>query len=242
MKFFLLALIFCSPALAKTEPAKTEKTEALWKEWYVYSMGGEMIGYYEETAEKRGKDKQLAITQRWTEKEGGLSETYIGSVVHDNAALGPVAFFSERKGSGQTYRIDGRAKGSELLMTFKPVQPKGKDIKAAADLAPNMVLSNFLPYWLAKKEPNKGPYTFLAVVEDPRDGKFDARDGKAQPQAVTKKVGKETCRKIEISLDGTPGEWWITSAGKLCEVLLPVSQARLLLSTENEAKKAFGTP
>jgi hypothetical protein len=135
----LLSLLVALPVFA----AGANKT--LWKEWYIYSVNGQPRGYFEETMEKRPGDKQLAVTQRWVEKEDGRTETYIGSVATDDDRLAPVAFFSERKGPHAVYKIDGRAKDGALRMTFKAEKPKAADRKKAVVIGKDMVLSNFVP-------------------------------------------------------------------------------------------------
>jgi hypothetical protein len=230
----LLLLLIALPASAATPANKT-----LWKEWYVYSVGGVAQGYFEEVMESRPGDKQLALTQRWVEKEGGRHETYIGSVAADDAKLTPVAFFSERKGPTGEYKIDGRAKNGKLQMNFTQVKPKPAKERKTADLSANLVLSNFVPLLLARHDAGKGALEFLAVVEDARDGKFDARTGHAEVHGITKQIKGRSCRRADVIFNGLEGEWWFTKEGKLCSVNMPASQSKLEISTEAEAKKSL---
>lgn len=239
MKIFLVLAACLAGSHAE---AKTAKTTTLWKEWYVYSVAGVPQGYFVETAELRPKDKQIAVSQEWFEAEGGGTKTFIGSVAKDDARLTPVAFFSERSGPERSYKIDGRVKGANLEMTFKPVNPQGANIKKTIKLEKDMLLSNFLPLRISRTKPGAEPLKFKAVVEDARDGNFDARDGSAEQQGVTKQIRGNTCRKTIVAFGGSEDAWWITSEGKLCEIYLSANQSRLLLSSEEEAKAALKKP
>jgi hypothetical protein len=235
MKKIFLLLLLAIP----TPAAKSEANQIVWKAWYLYTVAGTPQGYFEEILEKRPGDKHLALTQRWVEFDGGREETYIGSVALDNANLSPVAFFSERKGP-RVYKIDGRAKGGQLNMTFKPIKPAGKNTKKTVMLGPNVLLSNFVPLKLSRHEASAGTLNFSAVVEDAKDGNFDLRTGSAEVFGVTKEIKGATCRKSIVEFEGVAGEWWVTKEGKLCELSLPASKSKLELTTESEAKKAFG--
>lgn len=237
MKLFFLLL--ASLAIAEAKPAKTT---VLWKEWYLYSIAGVPQGYFVETVELRGKEKQVAVSQEWYEAEGGGTKTFIGSVAKDDGRLTPVAFFSERNGPERSYKIDGRVKGGNLEMTFKPVNPQGANLKKTVKLEKEMLLSNFLPLRIARSKPGTGPLKFKAVVEDARDGNFDSREGSAEQQGVTKQVNGNTCRKTIVSFEGSEDSWWITAEGKLCEIYLAANQSRLVLTSEKEAKAALRNP
>lgn len=230
---FTLALLLAAPF------AHAETTQ-LWKQFYLYTVNGQAVGYFEETAERRGKEKQLAVTQRWVETESGGTETYIGAVAKDDGKFTPVAFFSERTGGGKSYKLDGRAKGNTLSMTYKPTVPAGPTANKKTKMKPGTLLSNFVPLFLAKLDPNKGEVRFDAVVEDARDGNFETRGGTALVQAVKKEIQGRECRKAAVEFDGIVGEWWIATDGRLCEFFIPANKSKLTLSTEADAKKALG--
>lgn len=219
--------------------AHAAETTTLWKEYYLYSVSGKVAGYYEETAERRAGEKQLAVSQRWVEKEDGGSETWIGAVAKDDGKFTPVAFFSERTGPSLSYKIDGRVKGQSLTMNFTSGKPVPHSSQAKTKITPTTILSNFVPFLLAAKEPGKSS-TFSAVVEDARDGKYLAREGKAEITAVKKEVKGHSCRKATVSFAGVSGEWWVATDGRLCEFSVSANNSKLELSTEAEAKKAFG--
>lgn len=233
MKKIYLLLLLSSTALGAT-PNRT-----LWQEWYLYTVDGVAQGYFEETMESRPAEKNLALTQRWVEKENGRTETYIGSVAMDDQKLTPVAFFSERTGPNEAYKIDGRAKSGNLRMNFTAVKPKGQPQKKAVKIHAGLILSNFVPLLLARHDSTKGPLLFSAVVEDARDGKFDSRDGRAELATTTKDIKGQKCRLAAVEFNGIAGEWWFTTEGKLCRLELPSAKSKLELTTEAEAKKAL---
>lgn len=234
-----LATTFASAAApAKKNPPPANET--LWRQWYLFTAAGVPQGYYEETVERRPAEKHLAVSQRWVEKEGGRTETFIGSVAFDTPKLAPVAFFSERTGAAKSYKLDGRAKGAKLELTYKPVQPPGANIRKSALLKPTTVLSNFVPILLSRRALSPGAFQFEAVVEDARDGNFDVRPGAAEVLGVNKQIGGQTCRKAIVDFAGEQAEWWITKEGRLCELTIHGSQAKLVMTTEAEAKKALG--
>jgi hypothetical protein len=222
-------------------PASPPATKQLWRQWYLYTSGGQAAGYYEETAERRPGEKHLAVSQRWVEKEadGQRTETFIGSVSQDNPKLTPVAFFSERSGPARAYKLDGRAKGAQLELTYKPVTPPGANVRKVAALKGTTLLSNFVPLFLARR-PAGGETRFEAVVEDARDGNFDVRPGAAEVFGVTRQVQGDSCRKAVVDFAGVAAEWWFTKEGKLCEISIPQNQAKLTMTTEADAKKALG--
>jgi hypothetical protein len=235
MKTLLLLLTVLPASAAPTAPAN----KTLWKEWYVYTVAGKAVGYFEETVESRPAEKQIALTQRWVENENGRHETYIGSVATDDAKLNPVAFFSERKGPAGEYKIDGRAKNGRLIMTFTQLKPKSAKDKKTITLPPKLILSNFVPLLLARADAGKSAIAFTAIVEDARDGKFDARAGQAEIHGVNKDIKGQNCRRADVEFNGIAGEWWFTKEGKLCSVSMPAGQSKLEISTEAEAKKSL---
>jgi hypothetical protein len=185
------------------------------------------------------KDGHISITQKWIENDGGKAETYIGSVAKDNESLDPVAFFSDRKSASSSYKIDGRGKNKKLTLTFKPETPPGNAQKKVVNLGKGVILSNFVPMFLAKKFGQEPKLEFLAVVEDARDANFDSRVGKAEFHGVTKEIQGTKCRKVDLEFNGMLGEWWISTEGKLCELRIPSNQSVLLMSTEKEAKNSL---
>ncbi|RZA08552.1 MAG: hypothetical protein EOP11_04515 [Proteobacteria bacterium] len=256
LKLILSSLaLLASPALAvpasATAPNQTKEVakaaapgpgaeaQILWKQYYLFTVNGVAKGYFEETAERRPKEKQLSVSQRWVETEGGRTETYIGAVAEDNAKLSPVAFFSERTSAEHAYKIDGRAKGQELSMTFKSAIPPSPPIAKKTKMKAGTIFSNFVPLYLSKLDPSKGAVRFDAVVEDARDGNFETRAGTALLQAVKKTIHGQDCRKARVEFNGQIGEWWIATDGRLCEFSLPQVKAKLTLATEEEAKKAL---
>lgn len=238
MKSACIALLLA--ALAPAAQGKEKPT--LWKEWYLYSSAGVPQGYFEEEAEHRPKDKQVAISQRWVENEDGGTTTFIGAVAKDDAKLTPIAFFSERKGQMRTYKLDGRTKGASLEMTFKPVIPPGANLKQSVKLRKDMVLSLFLPLKIARAKAGHGPVPFTAVVEDAKDGNFDSRPGSFEVQGATKNFKGLTCRRTVVSFNGSEDEWWLTKEGKICEIFVRANQSKLTLSSEAEAKAALEKP
>lgn len=228
-----------SPAPAPENPKQALGAQILWKQYYLYTVAGVAKGYFEETAERRPAEKQLAVSQRWVEVDGGRTETFIGSVAADDAALTPVAFFSERSGAGHSYKLDGRAKGSDLSMSYRSLTPPGPSAQKKTAMKPGTILSNFVPLFLSRLDPAKGATRFFAVVEDARDGNFETRAGTALLQAVKKDIQGQTCRKARVEFNGQIGEWWVATDGRLCEFSLPDAKAKLSLSTEEAAKKAI---
>lgn len=218
-------------------PNAFAKTETLWKEWYLYTANGRAAGFFEETAEKRLGDKQISVTQRWVEREGTLSETYIGAVAADDGKFTPVAFFRERKQGGKENKVDGRVKGGSLEITVKAANG-GKERKSVL-VKPGMYLSNLLSLVLASKKPGKEPFTFQAIVEDVRDGNYDPMEGAALISETTKKINGLACRKVTVEFNGQ-AEWWVAPNGKVCEISAPANGTKIALSTEKDAKKALG--
>lgn len=213
--------------------------EKLWTEWYLVSQKGAPVSMFEETAEKRGAEGELSITQRWVEKiNGARSETYIGSV-SSQESLAPVAFFVERKGP-KPYKTDGRVKNRQLEITFKPGTP---DLAKSTELTPlgaGYYFSSFLPsavsrHFLGGKE----SFAFTAVVEDAGDMNVEVKKGTVDVSTKSKKIGKETCREAVINFDGRVQEWWITRTGKVCLVEFPDSATKMELTTKRAAKKAL---
>lgn len=235
----ILSLLFTSLSLAS---ATTPGVATLWKQYYLYSVNGKARGYFEETAERRPKEKQLAVSQNWVEMDDGTrTETFNGSVAKDDAHLTPVAFFSERSAGKFTYKIDGRAKGKTLSMNFKPTSPEGPAVHKTTTLQSNTIFSNFVPLFLKKLDPNSGPASFAAVVEDAHDGNFTSRKGVASFSSSKREIEGKTCRKANVNFDGSKSEWWVAvDDGRLCEFTAPTEGARLKLSTEADAKKALG--
>lgn len=231
---FLFLLI----GLSSLAQAKAPNVLPIWSEWYIYSVAGATQGYYQEKAEKRLKEKQLAISQNWLEKDDGGTESFIGSVASDDGKFSPIAFFSEKSMPKKSTKLDGRVKEKNIILTFKGVNPPTVAIKKTVALKANMVLSNFVGMMLSKNEGDK-EIQFTAIVEDARDGNFDSRAGRAQVLGVNKQIQGNTCRKVLMNFDQIDSEWWITKEGKICEVFIPENQARLQLSTEEAAKKAY---
>lgn len=219
--------------------ATTARAETLWNEWYLVTQNGKAVSLFQETAEKRAKEGELAITQRWVEKLGGeRTETYIGSV-SSQEKLAPVAFFVERKGA-KPYKTDGRAKNNQLEITFKPGTP---DLAKSTEITPlgaGFYFSSFLPsaisrHFLGGKE----AFAFTAVVEDGGDMNVEVKKGTVDVSSNSRKIGKETCREAVINFDGKVQEWWITRTGKVCLVSFPDSATKMELTTQKAAKKAL---
>jgi hypothetical protein len=223
--------------LAGSALAAPAKTENLWKEWYLLTVNGRPMGFYLEVAEKRQSDKQIAITQRWVEKDGTLSETYIGAVTSDDGKYTPVAFFRERKQNGKESKVDGMVKSGTLQITMQGGGAAKE--KKSVPIGPGMYLSNSLSFMLAKQKPGKDPFAFQAIVEDVRDGDYDPKDGAALISDTTKKIDGLECRKITVEFHGQ-AEWWVAPNGKVCEINAPVNGTKIQLSTEKAAKKALG--
>jgi len=231
VKIFLTSMAFA---------ASNEKTEILWREWYLITQKTVAVGYFEETAERRPNDKQLAITQKWVEKMGGKSETYIGSVAEE-ARLKPVAFFVERKASNEekSYKTDGRAKDNKLEITFRPASAALAKSTENTPLQPSMYFSSFVPMAVARHFKEKGPLSFVAAVEDDGNMNVEVKKGLAEVQKDEKKIMGENCRQVVIHFGGQLQRWWITKSGKACLVEFPETNTKMELSTEQQAKKAL---
>jgi len=214
------------------------KTKALWTEWYILSVNGKTVGYFQEIAEE--SDKQVTVTQRWKEKEAiGTSETFIGSVAENNKTLTPIAFFSERKSSGEVYKVDGKMIAGAFSIAIRNERPKLKNEKKKVAIKERAFLSNLIPMALSRAVGKSETFSFQAIVEDARDGVYQLRPGVAKVQGVKKTIKGNECRQYEIEFNGMVGDWWIDGKGKLCSLHIPSSQSKLELATEVEAKKAF---
>ncbi len=226
-------------AVASSASAATAKPETLWHEWYLITQKGTAVGYFEETAERRPGDKQIAITQKWFEKLNGKAETYIGSVAEETR-LKPVAFFVDRKTSTEekTYKTDARVKDKRLEITFKPASASLSKSTEFTSLQPSMYFSTFVPLAVARHFKEKGPLAFVAVVEDGGDMNVEVKKGLAEVQKDEKKIAGESCRSVVIHFGGQLQQWWITKAGKTCLVEIPDATMKLELSDEKLARKA----
>ena len=231
MKVLLLAFL--------SQSALASKNDKLWTEWYLVTQNGVAVSLFEETCERRPKENELAITQRWVEKLNDRTETYIGSV-SSSETLVPVAFFVERKGA-KPYKTDGRVKNKQLEITFKPGTP---DLAKSTELTPvgaGTYFSSFLPTAVSRHFlGGKDSFAFTAVVEDGGDMNVEVKKGSVNVGTAVKKIGKEKgCRQAIFQFEGKVQEWWITRTGKVCLVEFPDSGTKMELSTEKAAKKAL---
>lgn len=236
--FAIASFLAWSPA-----PAKAPAAEKLWREWYLIRLDGKAQGGFEETAERRPGEGQIAITQKWIERvDGAKSEAYVGSVATE-AKLDPVAFFVERKGP-KTYKTDGRVQGGNLVVTFKPSpQWKGRrKTTETAKLVPGFYFSSFVPLAVARKLSEKGAFQFTAAVEDDGDMNVEIKQGIVEILGTEKKIGADQCGGALVRFDGSLQEWWVTKAGKTCLVTYPESTLRMEIVSEAEARKALGAP
>ncbi|MCO5143524.1 MAG: hypothetical protein M9962_10585 [Oligoflexia bacterium] len=229
-----LLIITLKITLIFTQSIAYAKNEKKWTEWYLYTINGNFQGYFEESLELRTDKNQLAISQNWVEQSDGIAKTFIGSVA-DNKALKPVAFFSNREGK-TSYKIEGIEKSGTLSMTFHKDSAESKE-KKSIKISDDLVLSNFIPIYLARLVGQKEEIQFKALVEDAQDGNFDMRSATAKINGKTKTIKKENCRQFELNIDGISQEWWIAKNGKLCEVFIPSGNSRLVLSSEKEVKE-----
>lgn len=241
MKWPILLCLACA-APAQARSVKAGAITKLWTEWYLVTRNGEALSLFEETAERRPGEQELAITQKWVEKSGARQETYIGSVSEEQS-LAPVAFFVERKGR-KHYKIDGRAKGKQLEITFKPGAPGAARTTESTPLGAGVYLSSALPTAIARhfKGAKKETLAFTAVVEDDSDMNVEVKKGTVEITAEEKKFGREGCRLARMGIDGASQEWWIAQNGKVCRVHYPDSGVTMELSTEKAAKKALKEP
>ena len=232
----LLALI-PSPATA----SKGGDPVLLWREWYLITQNGEAIGYFEETAERRPADKQIAITQKFVEKIAGGSEVYIGSVAEE-ARLKPVAFFVDRKGASaeQSHKTDARVKSRKIEITFKPASAAMAKSTEIVPLSSDLYLSSFVPMAVARSFRDKKMPAFTALVEDGPGMSVEIKKGAAELSKQEKKLAGESCRGVVLTMSGQAQEWWITKEGKACLMEVPSVGLKMALSTEAEAKKALG--
>jgi hypothetical protein len=213
--------------------------ETLWHEWYLVTQNGAPVSLFEEKAEKRPKEKELAITQNWIEKANGRQETYIGSVSNAES-LSPVAFFVERKGA-KPYKVDARTKGKQLEITFKPGNPDQAKSTEMTSLTSESYLSSALSSVISQHfKTGKSSFSFTGIVEDAGDMSVDVKKGSVDIGTKEKKIGKESCRQANIVFDGKVQEWWVQKNGKACLVVFPESGTKMELSTEIAAKKALG--
>lgn len=212
----------------------------LWKEWYLYSSAGKALGYYQEEAEERGKEGQLALSQRWWEKDdgGGTVETYIGSVAKNDADLTPVAFFVERTAGTGKVQTDARLKNGSILIRKADISRNGESVKYEAKFTKGLIFSSFMGMLLAKHM-NSKELEFQAIVEDNKDDAFAPQIGRAVFTKEKKKIRKNECFKASLQYLGMASEWWFTNKGKVCEVYMPSTAYRLELSSEKEALGAF---
>jgi hypothetical protein len=234
MVFFSLALQpFPAIGASGAVPASP-----LWHEWYTVSREDKIVSTYEETAERRPRDEQVAVTQKWVERvDGKKTEAYIGSVATDGN-FAPVAFFVERTGGERAYKTDGRVNNGQLEVTFKVVSGAKAKTRGTTPVGPGTYLSTFVSFAVAKHLSEKGAFQFTALVED--DGKMNVeiKKGFVEIQGEEKKIGGESCGEALIRIDGSVQEWWITRQGKTCLVVFPDSGTRLELSSQNAVKKA----
>lgn len=232
--------VLVSLALLGPLAARAAEPEKLWHEWYLIRVNGVASGYFEETAERRPGEKEIAVTQKWVEKGAGqqLSETYIGSVAEESA-LAPVAFFVDRKG-GKTYKIDGRVKAGQLTATFKPADAATAKSTEQVQVKAGTYLSSLVPLAIARQFSAGGAFAFTAVVEDDGDMNVTVRKGMAEIQKEERKIGKERCRRVKIAFGGDSQEWWIAKNGRTCQVSFPSSGTKLEESDEKSAKAALG--
>ena len=236
MKALLLAL-----ALPSVTYAKGSAPVQLWKEWYLVTQNGEALSYFEEIAERRPGEKQIAITQKFTEKLGGGAEVYIGSVAEE-ARLKPVAFFVDRKATSEvkSHKTDARVKSRKIEITFKPASPSLAKSTEIVPLSGDLFLSSFVPMAVARAFRGKKMAPFTALVEDGPDMSVEVKRGAAEITTQEKKIGGETCRGVVLTMSGQPQEWWITKDGKACLMEVSSLGLKMALTTEAEAKKALG--
>lgn len=234
-------LLFLSMLMPAPVLAKGSAPVQLWQEWYLITQNGAAVGYFEETAERRPGDKQVAITQKWVEKADGLAETYIGSVAEE-ARLKPVAFFVERKAASEdkSYKTDARVKDKKIEITFKPASAALAKSTEVTNLTADTFLSSFMGMAVARNFKGTKPVAFTAVVEDGGDMNVEIKKGTVELSSREKKFGSDNCRAALVEFNGKTQEWWVTKAGKTCEVLIPSSSVKMALSSEAAAKKAVG--
>lgn len=231
----MIALL-TSLLLAQASLAKVPSTP-LWNEWYLISVDGTATSYFQETAERRPTENSIAITQNWVEADG--SEVYIGSVSSAEKDLRPIAFFSVRKSKTINHKIDARTTGKKLIVTLKQQNKKASKIEKSIEIKPGLYLSSFLPMAVSRKIGEKGAFQFNAVVEESHEEAFEVRKGIVEVTGESKKVNSMACHGALIQIDGTISEWWITKDGKVCEVSYPSTNTKMVLTTEEKAKKAL---
>lgn len=233
--------ILIAASLIASAGAHAAASEQLWKEWYLISRNGVATGYFEEIADRRPGEKQIAITQRWVENPAERTETYVGSV-SEEARLKPVAFYVDRKAPTEekSYRIDARVKNKKFEITFRPASEALAKSTEITSLKPEMYLSSFVPLAVARNFKSGKPTPFTAVIEDGGEMSVEVKKGSAELTKKEKKIAGQKCIGATIELAGASQNWWITNEGKTCLVEIPSQGVTLALSTENDAKKAFG--
>lgn len=237
MNALLVALLaFSCPAFAKGNAP-----QQLWKEWYLITQNGEALGYFEEIAERRPGEKQIAITQRFTEKLGGGAEVYVGSVAEE-ARLKPVAFFVDRKAGSEekSHKTDARVKNRKIEITFRPASAALAKSTEIVPLSNDLYLSSFVPMAVARAFGGKKMAPFTALVEDGPNMSVEVKKGAAEITKQEKKIAGNTCRGVVLTMSGQEQDWWITKEGKACLMEVGSLGLKMALTTEAEAKKALG--
>lgn len=240
MKIFLLLALL--PAITQAA-APAAGNKVLWTQWYAYSVNDNPHGFYSEEVESRGKDKQLAVSQKWWERSetgAGVDQTYIGSVSKDDTALTPVAFYVERKRGKAQEIFDGRAKDGKFKVKVRTNSGEDKVELPTKGL----ILSAFFPLYMAKKGKagKREVFPYRALVEDSRDPSFAPTTGMAKVTGEKETISGQACYKIELTVREVESIWWLTSEGKLCRALTPALGTRIEAVTEAQARATLGNP
>ena len=236
MTFILSVLIFISAPVSCLGSGKAEMP--IWREWYTFTRGGIPSGFYVENFHR--KPGLLVIEQVIFERSAtGITETFVHSEANDNASASPASFYVKKRQLGSVDVYEGIVSGKEIGIRIHVGQENKIPATTLEPLKPGVVFGAFVPYFLSKMGTNKAQQQakFESLLEEGDERKFTTAKITAASVATTLKVGKETCSEYRLTFNEIPASWWVTSAGKLCQMLIPSLGSELRISTESEAKK-----
>ncbi len=204
-------------------------------QWYLHKTPQGVAAAFQEEVEERKKSNEFAVSQRWFEGSG--REVYIGSVAKNEAGYPPVAFYVEVKEGAKSYTIDARAVDQKLTLKIRHRGPVSQpEEQSAIALVDGLLLSLFLPWEMSRSATPQKPLLFNAVVEDIRDGVFEARVGRAENLGKTRLIGGKKCHGYRVTFQEIKSSWWVEKSGRTCEVEFPGSSNIVAVSAKEAAK------
>jgi hypothetical protein len=230
MNSLLVLLGLVSIAVAGEKP--------VWREWYTFTRGGQPSGFYIENFHR--KPGLLVIEQVIVERgPSGLIETFVHSEAKDNESLSPASFYVKKRQARTVDVYEAIVNESEIGFRIHVGQDNKIPITTLEPIRKNAIFGSFVPQFLAKIGPNKTQQklTFESLLEEGEEGKFPFAKMEAEPVQTQMRIGKENCREYKLTFNGIPATWWVTSAGKLCRMLIPSLGSELKISSEAEARK-----